>query len=216
MDEYIARAAPTLQITVQGMFPIVPPFLPNGPAIVLYPDGVVLFTDQSTFDAGLLVQPYRIGHVEPAELTVVFARADAAGLLVGDAAYAPPVGVSDPPRTTLVLMVAGVVFTHVADGLAESDHDARRGALRSFVNHAAALTVGLDSEPYKPARIDVVAAAVNTIASVVEWPDPTVDLAAAGRCTVIDDPPTVDVLASARRGAGFSVSLLGVARVATL
>jgi hypothetical protein len=201
--EHIEQAAPTMQITVQGMFPIVPPFLPNGPAIVLYPDGVVLFTDQSKFDAGLLVRPYRIGHVDPAKLTDVVAMANAVGLLVGDAAYAPPVGVSDPPRTTLALTVAGVVFTHVADGLNESDHDSRRSALRSFVDYAAALTVGLESEPYKPARIDVVAAAVDTIASVVDWPDDTIDLAAAGSRTVIDDPATVDVLASARRGMGF-------------
>ena len=202
-EEHIEQAAPTMQITVQGMFPIVPPFLPNGPSIVLYPDGVVVFTDQSKFDAGLLVQPYRIGHIDSAKLTFVVARADVAGLLVGDAAYARPVGVSDPPRTTLVLTVAGVVFTHVADGLTESDHDARRCALRSFVDHAVALTVGLESEPYKPARIDVVAAAVDTIASAVDWPDDTVDLAAAGSRTVIDDPASVDVLRSARRGMGF-------------
>lgn len=192
-----------MQITVQGMFPIVPPFLPNGPSIVVYPDGFVLFTDQSKFDAGLLVQPYRIGRIDRAKLTFVVARADAAGLLVGDAVYAPPVGVSDPPRTTLALSVSGVVFTHIADGLTESDQDARRSALRSFVDRAVALTVGLESEPYKPARIDVVAAAVDTIASAVEWPDDTVDLAAAGSRTVIDDPASVDVLRSARRGMGF-------------
>ncbi len=155
---------------------------------------------QSKFDAGLLVQPYRIGHIDQAKLTFVVARADAAGLLV---AYAPPVGVSDPPRTTLTLTVSGVVYTHIADGLTESDHDARRSALRSFVDHAVAFTVGLESEPYKPARIDVVTAAVDTIASAVDWPDDTVDLAAAGSRTLIDDPASVDVLTSVGRGMGF-------------
>ncbi|MEO5723272.1 MAG: hypothetical protein ABIQ39_06105 [Ilumatobacteraceae bacterium] len=203
MREHIEQVAPVMQITVQGMFPIVPPFLPNGPSLVLYADGEVLFTDRSTFDPEPLVRPYRIGHIDPARVALEVARADSAGLLSADDAYVSPVGVSDPPRTTLVLDIAGVVFTHIADGLTETDHDARRSALRLFVDHVVALTIGLDSEPYEPVRIDVVAAAVDATASAVDWPDSTIDLADADSRTAIYDPAAINVLTSASRGTGF-------------
>jgi hypothetical protein len=203
LKECSEQIAPAVQITVQGMFPVVPPFLPNGPSVVVYEDGVVLFPDQSTFVAAPQVGPYRIAHIDPAIVDGLVARADSAGLFSNVDAYAPPVGITDPPRTTLTLTLAGVVFTHIADGLTESDHDARRRALRLFVDHAVALTVGIESDPYKPVRIGVVAAAVETAVSSIDWPDSTVDLAHARTFTSIDDPATVDVLMAAPRGMGF-------------
>jgi hypothetical protein len=50
-DAIAEDARPVVQLTVQGMFPVEPPFLGNGPMTVIYDDGSVLLSFRGYFVA---------------------------------------------------------------------------------------------------------------------------------------------------------------------
>ncbi len=83
-----------VSVTVQGLFPVVAPFLPNGPRLVLCADGR-LFSHEHAPNGPVapLVWPYRLGLVAPGTVERLLAAAEAAGLRGAAPAYAPPTGV---------------------------------------------------------------------------------------------------------------------------
>jgi hypothetical protein len=205
--ESIAEGAtPVVQLTVQGMFPVVPPFLGSGPMTVIYDDGSVLVSFRGNFCCQPQVWPYEIGRVDPADVEDLLTTAGDAGLLAEPAPYAPT-NIVDAARTTLVLDTPGGVYRHVADGLHHDDEpDPRRAALQSFIGGIVSLTefVEVGEAFYSPTRVAIVAAPVDTTAGlVVEWPDPSVSLAGAVACTPVTDPAAVEAVNSALAGTGF-------------
>ena len=191
--------------TVQGLFPVTPPFLGEGPQLALYADGTVLAPSRADAAVAPQVWPYLVGHVDADEVQRLLDEAASAGLLAEPPYYGFPIGMSDPPRTTLVLTTADGTFTHVADGLAGTTDDPARLALQGFTGKLASLELESVSptDYYEPTRIGIVAAPVDTANLVVDWPDDGVDLDAATACTVIDDPATIALLQSSTRGTGF-------------
>ena len=195
-----------VQLTLQGMFPVEPPFLGNGPMTVIYDDGSVLVSFRGNFCCQPQVWPYEIGHVDPADVEDLLATAGNVGLLAEPSPYAPT-NVVDAARTMLVLDTTGGVYTHVADGLQSGDEpDPRRAALQGFIGEVVALTefVEVGEAFYSPTRVAVVAAPVDTTpGAVVEWPDASVSLADAVACTPVTDPAAVEAVNSALAGTGF-------------
>ncbi len=173
-DSIAAGARPVVQLTVQGMFPVEPPFLGNGPMTVIYDDGSVLVAFRGNFCCRPQVWPYEIGHVDPAEVEDLLATAGDVGLLAEPDPYGPT-NIVDAARTTLVLGTPGGVYTHVADGLRDGDEpDPRRAALQGFIGEIVSLTesVEVGEAFYSPTRVAIVAAPIDTTpGSVVEWPD---------------------------------------------
>jgi hypothetical protein len=195
-----------VQLTVQGMFPVEPPFLGNGPMTVIYDDGTVHVAFRGNFCCQPQVWPYEIGHIEPADVEDLLATAADGGLLTEPDRYGPTT-VVDPARTTLVLDTPGGVYTHVADGLSTGvEQDPRRAVLHGFIGEIAAITesVEVGRRFYSPTRIAIVADPIDTTAgTVVGWPDPTVRLADAIACTPVTDPAAVEAVNSALAGTGF-------------
>jgi len=205
-ESIAVSARPVVQLTVQGMFPVQPPFLGNGPMTVIYDDGTVLVSFRGAFCCQPQVWPYEIGHIDPAVVQDLLATASDDGLLATPGPY-EPTDIADAARTTLVLDTPGGVYTHVADGLhAETEADPRRAVLQGFIGEIAALTELVDvGEPFhSPTRVAIVAAPIDTIpGSVVEWPDASTHLADAVACTPVTDPAAVDAVNSALAGTGF-------------
>lgn len=204
-DPIAEGARPVVQLTVQGMFPVEPPFLGNGPMAVIYDDGSVLVSFRGNFCCQPQVWPYEIGRVETADVEGLLATAGDLGLLAEPDPYAPT-NIADAARTTVVLDTPGGVYTHVADGLAGDESDPRRAALQGFVGDIVSLTesVEVGEDFYAPTRVAIVAAPVDTApATVVEWPDPSVSLAGAIECTPVTDPTAVDAVNAALAGTGF-------------
>lgn len=192
---------PVITYAVQGLFPVSPPFLPDGPQVAVYADGTVLARSQALPTVAPQVWPYELTHIDPARVDELLADAERGGLLAEPPAYPPPVGMSDPPRTTVILATADGTFTHVADGLSSAgDGDPALVALRAFTASLSTLQVELEGEFYEPDRIGIVAAPVASGNDEVAWPDHTTDLAAATECTVVEDPDAVAALQAGARG----------------
>jgi hypothetical protein len=206
VDSIGESARPVVQLTVQGMFPVEPPFLGDGPMTVIYDDGSVLVSFRGSFCCQPQVWPYEFGHVEPADVEDLLATAGDVGLLAEPDPYAPT-NIVDAARTTLVLDTPGGVYTHVADGLHDGDEpDPRRAALQGFIGEIVSLTesVEVGEAFYAPTRVAIVAAPIETTPGmVVEWPDARVSLAGAVACTPVTDPAAVEAVNSALAGTGF-------------
>jgi hypothetical protein len=194
---------PVVVLSVQGMFPVQAPFLQEGPQAIVYADGTYLVPSRADPVVAPQVWPYRIGHLDPSVVADLLDAAGAAGLLAEPPVYGRPIGMADPPRTTLVLRTADGTFTHVADGLTSTTDDPQRQALQAFTGRVASLEMGTETEWYQPATIAIVAAPARNPSTTVDWPDDDTDLAAATECTIVDDPTTVTLLQASVRGAGF-------------
>ena len=187
-------ARPVVQLTVQGMFPVTRPFLGNGPKAVVYDDGTLLVSFRGNAGTEPQVWPYEVGHVDPRVITALLASADEHGLLAEPRPYAPNAAVVDAPRTTLVLVTTDGIYRHVADGLVGEETDPQRLALRRFIGEIETLTMEVEpaSPFFEPTQMAIVAASTDPVSAANEdWPDDSVQLATATKCTVVNDPATV-------------------------
>lgn len=216
-------------LTVQGLFPVTPPFVPNGPTVAVYDDGTVLALDPAIrllLDAPpYLLVGYARAQIDAAAVDLVVDRAEALGLTDAAPQYAPNLAIVDAPRTWVVVGAGEARQVHVVDGLVDDEEDTQRAAvaefaalLRSIADEAVAdgtatyeppSAVAIQAAPADP--VDQASSATGVVRvgppypapETVAWPDPTVRLADATDCVVVDDPATVTLLADAVVGATF-------------
>lgn len=199
-------ARPVVQLTVQGMFPVTRPFLGNGPKAVLYDDGTLLVSFRGNAGSEPQVWPYEVGQVDPRVVTALLAFADEHGLLAEPRPYAPNVAVVDAPRTTLVLETTDGIYRHVADGLVGEETNPQRLALQQFIGEIETLTMKVEpaSPFFEPTQMAIVAASTDPVPAANEdWPDDSVQLATATKCTVVNDPAAVRKLNDALAGGRY-------------
>jgi len=201
-----AEAAEAVRVTVQPLFPVVPPFVPSGPDVVVYADGTVLTFFHGVFDTRPMVWPYQQGSIDASAVGDLLAAAADAGLLGPGEVQLPSLHVADAPLTTVVVTTAEGRFVHRASALSspaadESDYVAR---LREFVGRATsvarAATAG--GAMYEPAAVALSAAPHQPEPgqpAAVAWPG-GVALADAPGCIVTGDPATVAELVGQHDG----------------
>lgn len=210
---------PVVQLRVQGLFPVVQPFLQTG-WTTIYADGAVLLPSRANAVAQPQVWPYEVGHLDTVDVAALLMHADAYGLLdAPDAAANAPEGVADAPTTTLVLSSAFGSVTHVAIGLGlgADPVDAYRDVLMKVVGEIVELVNQAASPPadgsawpvyYDPVALDVVAVDVTETDSglgtntVLDWGGEA-ELATWTTCTTVDDPATVEFLVGELAGPKF-------------
>lgn len=210
---------PVVQLRVQGLFPVVQPFLQEG-WTAIYADGTVLLPSRADAFAQPQVWPYVVGRLDSMDVGALMMHADAYGLLEQPDGPSPaPVGVADAPTTTLVLSSALGSVTHRAIGLGLGDDttDPYRSVLMKVVGEITELVNQAANKPaddspwpvyYDSVALDVVAvdvtetdtgAGTNTVR---EWGGDA-DLSTWTSCTTIDDQATVSFLVGELAGQKF-------------
>ena len=150
-------------------------------------------------------------------LQQVLGAADAAGLLAEPPSYESAAAdrMADLPTTELVINAGGGQWTHQAYALGEATDTAERQNLLDFVTSLGDLSTlaGPDAlspaEPYVADQYRIRATPdpqepEDVEATVVEWPDPTVDLAAAAECAVAGGPAVTAAFADATQLTWFT------------
>ncbi len=205
-----ADDVPVVQLKVQGLFPVIEPFLQTG-WTTIYPDGTVLLPTRANAFAQPQVWPYEVGHLDTVDVAALLLHAGGYELLDEPDGLSNNFGVADAPKTTLVLTWATGSVTHEAIGLGlgADPTDEYRDALMKLTGEIADLVNTSAAPPddgstwpvfYDPRAVDVVAIEVTTgdpgpgTTTVVEWAGGDADLATWSSCTTVDDPATVSFL----------------------
>lgn len=214
-------------LTVQGLFPVSAPFLANSPTVAVYDDGTVLALDPD-MRIVLDAPPYLLGayarvRIDDAAVSRLVTTAETLGLTDPAPQYASNPTMADAPRTWLVVGAGDARRVHVVDGLVAGEADPGRAAvaeLAAMLRSIADDAVVDESAVYEPpsaVAIQAVPAAPSDSSPAgvvragppypapdpVAWPDPSVRLADAADCVVVDDPVTVEMLADTLVDATF-------------
>jgi hypothetical protein len=207
-----------LQLTVGGGFVPVEQAFGNVPTVTIYGDGTVITPGAMTMIfPGPLVGPLFQQTMTEDGIQQVLAAAEAAGLLAAPPSYesADADRIADAPTTELVINAGGGQWTHEAYALNEATATPERQQLLDFVNRLGDLSTlaGPDTlsapEPYVAEQYRIRATPdpqepADGQPTVVAWPEPSVDLAAATECGVAGGPAVTDAFADATQLTWFT------------
>jgi len=197
-----------VRIGTQALFPVVPPFLPDGPDVLVYADGTIYTPTRVVFDTAPWAWPYEVGHASPSDLVDLFATADRLGLLAPGEVLLPRIGVSDAPVTQLTFTTTAGAFGHRIEALNSPPADDTTGYYPRIKEFAGALTGLADrardpsGDFYAATAFAVVSAPIDAdVFTASDWPGST-PLADLTSCQVLDDPALVDLFAGGAAGGG--------------
>lgn len=217
-------SAEVIRITYQEPVAVEPPFVPDGPRVVVHADGTALVPSMAEAFVQPMVWPYETRSIDAAIVADLLTRAGDSGLLSDPEPRRPFPDVVDAPFTTIVITSGGQRHVHQVPDSPTPDEPEYLTSARDF---RTAVLDALGPAWITPGAPDFYDATVLAVAAApgqprsgqpaaIAWTGapPLADLA---ECTIVSDPATVRELVGQYAGQHYTdagETYLVVARVA--